>query len=85
MNLDLTTRQTEIVLQKLRDGSHASVSDVIDEALRLLLIESEWKRHARQMILEGVEDFRDGRRIDGARAVEDIRRKLDLRRSSEKE
>lgn len=82
MNIDLTPAQSAIVRQKVQDGTHASVSEVLDEALRLLLIESEWKRQARQMILEGLEDFRDGRRIDGARAVAEIRCNLERRRSS---
>jgi len=85
MNVELTAEQTKIVIQKMRDGSHASVSEIIDEALRLLMIESEWKRRARGMILEGLEDFRDGRRIDGARAVADVRRNLEHRRSSYRE
>lgn len=84
MNIDLTPRRLEIVLQKVNDGSHASVSEVLDEALLLLMLESEWKRQARQMILEGLEDFRDGRRIDGPRAVAEIRRNLARRRTPEK-
>lgn len=33
MNIDLSPTQLEIVLQKVNDGSHASVSEVLDEAL----------------------------------------------------
>jgi antitoxin ParD1/3/4 len=79
MNISLTPALEKFVQNKLSEGFYTSVSEVIREALRLLITQ-ESASYSKIEILnkeidKGLNDFKNGNFRDGNEAMEELIRK----------
>ena len=80
----LTPQQAELVNRLVSEGRYATPSEVISDGLQLLEREAVWKSDVRRKIAEGLEDVRNGKVVDGEKAIEEILDSLRRRQSRRK-
>ena len=88
MNVNLTPELEELIQRKVRSGLYNNQSEVVREALRLL-VEQERLREAhlaglRSPLDEGLAQADRGELLDGPVVVEELRKDLRKRRRSKK-
>lgn len=69
MNINLTEHQEKFVRDLVSSGDYANAAEVVREAIRLFEEERRWRAELRRKVLEGVEDLKAGRVVDGATAM----------------
>jgi len=87
MQVALTPEQEQLVSRKLSSGRYRSVSEVIEEGLRLLaeqdaLIDLGLTR-LRQDIATGLQQLKAGQGIPGEQVFEELRRRSAERRTAQ--
>jgi antitoxin ParD1/3/4 len=80
MNVHLTPELKKLVEQEVASGQYASASEVIREGLRLLVEERRWREEIRRKIAEGVAQAKAGQLVDGEKAFEKLRKRVDTHR-----
>jgi antitoxin ParD1/3/4 len=84
MNVSLTAELEALVNDKVRSGRYRSASEVVREALRLLVERDELlairKDAIRQQIAEGIAQADQGRLVDGDEALTQARARIDALR-----
>ena len=77
MNVNLTPELEQLIQDKVATGLYASQSEVVREALRLLVEQDERKRdqliHLREALAEGLQQAERGQLLDGAALAAELR------------
>ena len=79
----LTPEQEALVKRLVFEGRFATADEAIHAGLQLLEQELAWKADARKKIQEGLDDLKAGRVVDGEKAIEEIRKKLESKYGKE--
>ena len=73
MNISLTPALEQFVNQKVSSGLYNSVSEVIREALRLLISKEEISQERLNLLNKDIEDgLNDSKTFDGHKAMKDL-------------
>ncbi len=84
MNVSLTPELERYVQAKVESGMYNSASEVVREALRLLvereMLHESRLDHVRRMVAEGLADVDAGRLVDGEETYKKLRRRVPRRR-----
>jgi antitoxin ParD1/3/4 len=88
MNVSLTPELEKLVLQKVRSGQYNNNSEVVREALRLMVerdrLQELHVQYLKDALAEGIAQADRGELIDGPTAVSEVRESLRRRRKSRK-
>jgi antitoxin ParD1/3/4 len=89
MNVNLTPELEELIHSKVRSGLYNNQSEVVREALRLL-VEQDRLREAhleklRGALAEGLAQADRGEHLDGPEVIEGVRESLRQRRQQDKD
>lgn len=76
MNVHLTAELKKLVEDEVASGRYASASEVVREALRLLIEERNWRAEVRRKIAEGVAEAEAGYLVDGEQVFERLRKRI---------
>jgi len=76
MNVHLSPELKEFVEGEVATGRYSSASEVIREALRLLLDERRWREDVRSKIASGLAQAKAGKLIDGETAAKRLRKRI---------
>lgn len=82
MNVHLTPELKKVVEQEVASGQYASASEVVREALRLLLEERQWRAQVRREVAQGVAEAKAGQLLHGERVLTRLRRRVQRRSKS---
>lgn len=82
MNVHLTPELKKVVEQEVASGQYASASEVVREALRLLLEERQWRAQVRREVAQGVAEAKAGQLLHGERVFARLRRRVQRRSKS---
>ena len=74
-NVVLTDAQSAFIDRMVEQGSYQNASELMRKALRQLQHEEEVWEQAKAGVMEGLEDIRQGRTVDGEAAFARIRSK----------
>ena len=80
MNVRLTPELKKLVEDEVASGQYASASEVIREGLRLLIEERRWREEVRRKIADGMAQAKAGQLVDGEKAAERLRKRIDAHR-----
>lgn len=88
MTIILTAEQEQFIAEQLKDGHFRSASDVIARSLGMLHAQEEYIRanvsELREKIAVGVEQLKRGEAVDGRKAIQNLREKLQRRERGDK-
>ena len=83
MTVTLTAEQEQFIAEQLKDGHYHSAGDVIAQSLGMLRAQEEFIRsnaaELREKIAVGLEQVKRGEVVDGRKAIQNLRKKLQLR------
>ncbi len=81
----LTAEQEKFVAEQIRSGHYHSAADVVTQGLGMLRTQEEFIREnaaeLREKVAVGLEQIKRGETIDGATAIQNLRTKLQQRKS----
>jgi len=72
MQIHLSNEQSAFVQRQIEEGRYTSETDVVQDGIRLLKAEMEWRTTVRQQIEEGLVDAVAGRTVDGPAAIQEL-------------
>ena len=76
MNVHLTPELKGFVESEVASGRYSSASEVIREALRLLLDERRWREDVRAKIASGYAQAKAGKSTDGEAVAKRLRKRI---------
>ena len=83
MTVTLTTEQEQFIAEQLKDGHYRSANDVIEQSLGMLRVQEEFIRanisELNEKIAVGMEQVKRGEGVDGRKAIQNLREKLQRR------
>ena len=74
-NVVLTDTQSAFIDRMVEQGNYQNASELMREALRQLQRNEEVWEKAKAGVMEGLEDIRQGRTVDGETAFREVRAK----------
>lgn len=80
MNVHLTPELRKLVDDEVASGHYSSASEVVREALRLLVEERHWRENIRRKIASGLAEAKAGKLIEGDKVAARLRKRIDRQR-----